>query len=356
MDIIKPKDPAISNAHTKLREDKRDYIKYCTGITLKLFLQEHNRYLVTTLVYVKCDDDARLQLWDSIYHLSSIVDVPWMVSGEFNVVMNEEEKIGGPPVLPQDFEDFPFCINSCEMMEPAFKGSPFTWWNGRAVASSQKWGATFLDTVKDNWPVDSDGDPFLSFKKKMKQIKDALSIWSKVAFGDIFKQLIIREDIVRIKEQLFEEEPTVENISILQLAQVEMKKYLHYEEEFWKQKSGYTWFSEGDGNTKFFHSIVKGRRKRLQVKKIQESDGLQLENEDQIAARAVHFFQSQFTQEVVVSDYSMLRFIPRMVSDECNLQLCAIPSFDEVKKAVFELKGDSACGPNGLSGTFYQTC
>jgi len=64
----------------------------------------------------------------------------------------------------------------------------------------------------------------------MKRTKIALSTWSRVRFGDIFKQLVIREDIVRIKEGLFEELPTAENRAILQKAQAELKQYLHYEE------------------------------------------------------------------------------------------------------------------------------
>lgn len=33
-------------------------------------------------------------------------------------------------------------------------------------------------------------------------------------------------------------------------------------------KSGNKWFKEGDMNTKYFHSYVKGRRKNLQVTEI----------------------------------------------------------------------------------------
>ncbi|KAH0701900.1 hypothetical protein KY290_017133 [Solanum tuberosum] len=44
--------------------------------------------------------------------------------------MSEEEKIGGVPVYPAEYEDFAFCINSCELVDVNFKGSPFTWWNG----------------------------------------------------------------------------------------------------------------------------------------------------------------------------------------------------------------------------------
>ncbi|XP_060210542.1 uncharacterized protein LOC132637478 [Lycium barbarum] len=297
-------------------------------------------------------------------------DAPWLVGEDFNVVLNEDEKIGGNPVIPQDYEDFVFCSNSCELLEIAFKESPFTWWNGRAgddcierldrvVINSllQQWFGnievehlsrtgsdhapllitlgthapnfrflklwiehpSFLDTVKATGPEESDSNPFLSFTKNINQIKGALSVWSKEAFGDIFKQLIIMEDILRIKEQLFEEEPTVENRTVLQLAQAEMKRYLHNEEEFWRQKSGYTWFTE--------------------------------ETEENIADGVLNFFHNQFAQKGSNYDFSMLKHIPRLVSDECNDQLCALPIFEEVKRVVFELKGDSACGLDGISGT-----
>ncbi|XP_059288169.1 uncharacterized protein LOC132041474 [Lycium ferocissimum] len=161
---------------------------------------------------------------------------------------------------------------------------------------------SFLDTVRANWPKESDSNPFLSFKKKIKQMKGALSVWSKEAFGDIFKQLIIMEDIVRIKEQLFEENPTEENRTILQVAQAEMK------------------------------------RKRLQIKRIQQSDGVWLETEENIADGAVNFFHNQFAQEGSNSDFSMLKRIPRLVSDKSNDQLCALPTFEEVKEQYLSLR------------------
>ena len=46
-------------------------------------------------------------------------------------------------------------------------------------------------------------------------------------YGDIFKQLLSREDIVKIKEMLFEEEPSMVNIEVLQRPQAEYKEYLH---------------------------------------------------------------------------------------------------------------------------------
>lgn len=63
----------------------------------------------------------------------------------------------------------------------------------------------------------------------MKKAKNALTKWNREIFKDMFKQLIIREEIMRIKEALFEEFPSADNRIILQKAQDELKKYIHYE-------------------------------------------------------------------------------------------------------------------------------
>lgn len=37
--------------------------------------------------------------------------------GDFNVVLNEDEKIGGLIVVNEDYDDFACCIESCELIE-----------------------------------------------------------------------------------------------------------------------------------------------------------------------------------------------------------------------------------------------
>ncbi|XP_059315388.1 uncharacterized protein LOC132065996 [Lycium ferocissimum] len=348
------------------------------SITVKLKFQEWNRDMVVTMVYAKCSKVERLQLWDSLYFLSGNMTSPWLIGGDFNVILNEEEKIGGLPVFPQEYEDFTFCLNSCELHEMPFKGSPFTWWNGRASNDCifkrldrvvhndtfQSWFGqlemehlsrtgsdhtpllisceeqvenfikpfrflkfwvehdTFLDFIRQQWEADLSDDVFLSFKLKMKKLKVALSTWSKATFGDIFKQLVIRENIVKIKEHLFEENPFEENRMVMQRAQ----------------------------------ALVKGRRKRIQIKRIQDASGNWLEDADRVAGEAVNFFHKQFTHEEVSEDSPILNRIPELIRDEDNMLLAEQPTMEKVQKAVFELNGDSTCGPDGFSGIFYQKC
>ncbi|XP_060183051.1 uncharacterized protein LOC132613005 [Lycium barbarum] len=343
------------------------------SITVKLQFQDFNKDMVVTMVYAKCSKVERLQLWDSLYLLTSNMTSPWLVGGDFNVIMNEEEKIGGLPVLPQEYEDFAFCLNSCELHEMPFKGSPFTWWNGRATNDCifkrldrivhndtfQNWfghlGVEHLSRTGSNHAplLVSCGDQvekfvkpfrFLKFWLKMKKLKTALSTWSKTTFGDIFKQLAIREEIVKIKEQLFEENPSEENRMVMQRAQAELKMYLHYEEEFWRQKARMDCFSEGDKNTRYFYSLVKGRTKRIQIRRIKDDAGNWLEDVDSVAAQAVNFFHKQFTHEEVSEDSPIFNHIQELITEEDNTLLAEQPTMEEVQKVVFELNGDSACG------------
>ncbi|XP_060170505.1 uncharacterized protein LOC132601442 [Lycium barbarum] len=367
--------------------------------------------MVVTMVYAKCDEVETVNLWDCLCNISATMSMPWLIGGDFNVILNEEEKIGGLPVFPQEYKDFACCVNSCELSEVNFKGSPFTWCNGRINGECifkrldrmlvndlfQSWFGqievdhlsrtgsdhaplllsctdqtqTFIKTfkflkfwtehadfpyvVRQHWQGDS-ADVFLAFKKKLKSVQSALSQWSKHTFGDIFKLLSIREEKVRIKEDLFEEFPTEGNRMILRRAQAELKKYMHYKEEFWRQKAGFDCFAEGDRNTRFFHNIVKGRRKRTQIKRIQNSDGIWIEGTNNLADEAISFYQKQFTQEPQQEEFSLLEHIQELVTEEDNIVICSIPSLEEVRQAVFELAGDSASGPDGLSGLFYQSC
>lgn len=88
--------------------------------------------MVAIVVYAKCDKIERLALWDDIYSMYHNIRVSWMVGGDFNVIINKEKEIGGLSVYPNEYKDFAFCINSCDIADIMFKWSPFTQWNGRA--------------------------------------------------------------------------------------------------------------------------------------------------------------------------------------------------------------------------------
>nr|XP_016444958.1 PREDICTED: uncharacterized protein LOC107770193 [Nicotiana tabacum] len=101
-------------------------------LTIMVYHQHLCKHIIMTFVYAKCSSLDRLELWDNLYYLSSDMELPWVVGGDFNIVLNEEDNIGGLPVYPPDYEDFALCVNSYGLFDMGYKGSPFTWWNGRS--------------------------------------------------------------------------------------------------------------------------------------------------------------------------------------------------------------------------------
>ncbi|XP_019237102.1 PREDICTED: uncharacterized protein LOC109217316 [Nicotiana attenuata] len=192
-------------------------------VTVRVFQHDLRQHMMMSFVYAKCSAMERLELWDHLYYIASDMKLPWLVGGDFNVILHEDEKIGGLALHLPEYVDFAFCVNSCGLFEQGYKGSPFTWWNGRSMLTRSDhapllitcgeqttnfvkpfrflnfWTkhATFMDVVRQNWEANFIGDPFLMFKQKLKRVKAALSKWSRETFGDIFKQLAILEDILQ---------------------------------------------------------------------------------------------------------------------------------------------------------------
>ncbi|XP_059310243.1 uncharacterized protein LOC132061439 [Lycium ferocissimum] len=133
------------------------------------------------------------------------------------------------------------------------------------------------------------------------------------------------QDVIKVKDLKFELNPYNLNRIAVHKAQADLNRYLHLEEEYWKQKSRMRWFKDGDRNTKFFHSYVKGRRKKLALHSIQNSQGDWINSNNDIEQDAVSFYHNLFSNE-------------------------------EVKLAVFGMNADSTSGPDGFSGHFFQNC
>uniref|UniRef100_A0A3Q7IXR0 Reverse transcriptase domain-containing protein n=1 Tax=Solanum lycopersicum TaxID=4081 RepID=A0A3Q7IXR0_SOLLC len=121
-------------------------------------------------------------------------------------------------------------------------------------------------------------------------------------------EIIALEEVIKVNETQFELDPSGTNREKLHRSQVELRKHLQREEEFWKQKAGMEWFKEGERNTKFFHTIVKGRRKRM-----------------------------RFTKQEDNEDFKLLKELPVVINDEMNEELQSMPTKEEVKRAVMGL-------------------
>ncbi|XP_059281333.1 uncharacterized protein LOC132035027 [Lycium ferocissimum] len=322
-------------------------------LALKLTLRGNQDEMVVSLVYAKCSQEERMELWPSLEDIATTMVVPWLISGDFNVITSDEEKYGGLPVTINEVQDFRDCVQSCGVADLGFKGSKFTCWNGQSGddyifkrldiclgnhALQMKFTAIeishFIRTGSDHVPllISYFGESvsvkkpfkFLNFWAKHDSFLDivrALVQWSKQTFGNIFQEIETLEEVIK---------------------------------EFWKQKAGMQWFQDGDRNTRFFHAYVQGRRRRLQLKRIHDADGNWIEDADAITVEAIGFYQKQFTKEEDPTYFDMLDQVPRLVSEEQNWGIEHMPTKEEVRNVVFQLNGESAAGPDGLQGCFFS--
>lgn len=64
-----------------------------------------------TVAYASYSALERLELWDDLEHITNICQGPWLVRGDFNVIMDKSEKLGCIPVTQQEICDFIQCEN-----------------------------------------------------------------------------------------------------------------------------------------------------------------------------------------------------------------------------------------------------
>ena len=56
-------------------------------------------------------------------------DLPWLLLGDFNDMISEEEKLGGLPINRTRMTAFRNCLDKCGLIDLGFHGPRFTWTN-----------------------------------------------------------------------------------------------------------------------------------------------------------------------------------------------------------------------------------
>ncbi|KAI3463157.1 hypothetical protein Pfo_019820 [Paulownia fortunei] len=277
--------------------------------------------ILVTSVYAKCNASDRKELWDE---LKIIVDEsdskPWLVGGDFNVILDPHEKKGNSILNTTAMNDFRDMITYCGLIDAGYEGQYFTWTNKRVwerldrILYSDAWLHTFqstkvthlprtwsdhapllttvsfssvkppssfrfmrmwmrhhlfLNATKQSWITPTEATGMCNLQQKLIQLKKFLKWWNWNkflkwwnwnVFGDIF------DKIKKAQKEVVKAETSFDDTHY-EATQVELNKCtavlthaLILEEDFWRQKAACRWVDQGERNTKFFHSLVKKKR------------------------------------------------------------------------------------------------
>ncbi|KAK4717420.1 hypothetical protein R3W88_015758 [Solanum pinnatisectum] len=107
-----------------------------------------------TFVYAKCKEYLRKPLWDRLLYLADTRDsIPWCTVGDFNVITDTAEKMGGCPYNMKKSLVFIGVIEACGLMDLGFNGPKFTWSNQRGI-HFRIWKRLDRAMVNDRWLQD----------------------------------------------------------------------------------------------------------------------------------------------------------------------------------------------------------
>ncbi|OIT39211.1 hypothetical protein A4A49_28977 [Nicotiana attenuata] len=188
----------------------------------------------------------------------------------------------------------------------------------------------FFDIVKESWNTEVIGNPMWILQSKLKALSKKLSQWSRKEIGDINDAVTNWEDKIQELEDIDIEDNSEKSREDVNMAHAHYIRWLNRQESMLKQKSQVKWFEEGEKNTKYFHSILREKRRRQQVNRIKNSRGKWIKGDDKIANRAVRHFQNLFNITNPTINNSILDCIPFCVSGDDNSMLSKVPEEVEI--------------------------
>ena len=70
-----------------------------------------------------------MHLWTHLKHVASEYNMPRLIMGDFNELLDATDKIGGQPLIASCVHAFQECLNQCGLFDPATSGTNCTWTN-----------------------------------------------------------------------------------------------------------------------------------------------------------------------------------------------------------------------------------
>ncbi|XP_060200547.1 uncharacterized protein LOC132628799 [Lycium barbarum] len=247
-------------------------------MTLKVQKNHNCQELFVTAVYAKCTASERMDLWSSLENLNRIINQPWCIGGDFNVILHPEEKIGGLPHRNAESYDFFECMDSCGMMDIGYIGSNYTWcnnwtpslriwkrldrvfvndqwaqkYNSNTVKHLPRVGSdhrpllfkNFREIVTSDWRLHIQGNPMWKLQQKLKRLGKKLSKWSREGICDVHENTEMWEDRMQFLEDKDMELRTDDSREDLNKGHAEYIYWLNKQDSILKQKSQVRWFEE----------------------------------------------------------------------------------------------------------------
>jgi len=394
----------------------KEAFSYDSHIMGKGFIVVFGNYSKTNIrcvvvnVYAACNLSDKRILWEELSNIkASSQDMVWCMCGDFNAIRNRGEKKGSKVRVDQtsEMDGFNRFIDTNLLLDVPIVGKKFTWFKSNGSAKSRldrvlvteewldqwpmckqyvqrrevsdhcdcivvkfmakDWGPKpfrtidawllekgFSDMLKEKWSsYNVQGCEFVKYKEKLKRMKGDLKAWNMDVFGNIHSKK--REILQAIAD--FDNQDCLSNLTESDRAKRceligclrDIDKKL---DSIMCQKARVNWLKYGDSCTKFYHSTLRWRRLRNEVKGV-EVGGQWCEEPSIVRFEAKKIFEQRFK---ATKDFGVrldgVEF--KSLSEEDNVSLIAGFTEEEIRNAVWQCEGTKSPGPDGFNFNFLK--
>ncbi|GKA03855.1 RNA-directed DNA polymerase, eukaryota, reverse transcriptase zinc-binding domain protein, partial [Tanacetum coccineum] len=329
----------------------------------------------------------RKPLWRNLSEHNMLVsNEPWVVLGDFNVIMNTDECSNSFNIVDRDMDVFRRVLHSLELEDIVSYGMFYTWiqkrrnpeagmlkkldrilGNASFLSSYASCFAKFLTyKTSDHCPAiivypDVKGFKPRSFRfmnfliDKPEFLSTVKDNWYSEVHEFYMFVLAKREELKRVHNCLDKDPDCVHLREEEYVFCNAYKEAARDEEMILRQKTKIQWLKDGDQNSAYFHNSLKGRMFRNRIEVVYDSEGHKYEGDYNAPKFVDHFSKFLGTEDEVfpIEDPDSL-FINKLDA-QCADYMVRLVLDDEIKFAMFSIEDDKAAGMDSYTLKFFKT-
>ncbi|XP_026411087.1 uncharacterized protein LOC113306356 [Papaver somniferum] len=328
-------------------------------ITVLVNIDSRSGHTLLNCMYGALSDVRWDREWDYLNSLANKYSCPWIVLGDLNFILRQEEKFGGNTIPQSQLDEVKNHLDQLDHFDMNYRSNPFTWSNHRSnnslilerldralvnhalinyfpnaityhllslasdhchilLVTSREENNTkrplrfnrcwFSDNsckelIKENWATSENGSKAYKHTRCLYNVKVALRKWNMRSFGNFQTHI---NDIQSQLDNINTNMHDTSNGLLKKKLEDDLKHWYVVRQNYYMQRAKENVLSFDDKNTKYFHDKVKLRKRRTQIECLKNTIGIWLTDKSMISTELKDHFSKMSRTTNPVSDSSFL--------------------------------------------------